>query len=268
MRWFKKKKRTLPEDTTCRNCGVQTVGRYCHECGQDVHAGTGQSTLKLIGQALESAFALDGKAPRTLAFLMIRPGFMSEEYRAGRVNRYVHPVRLFWMSTLIFFALLISQINFGNADVRIAGEQMTGENASMIINYFAKLAPYVTFLLIPMFALLLALFFWRKKDYYMYHMIFTLHFHTFLWIFCSLLLIIGLFTRNVTYPGWLSMLLFFTPGVYLTMALRRYYQTKSWWQALWKAILISLLYFLLILLVTGLVLLFVVKVFFPELMES
>jgi len=267
MKWFKKKKRALPEDPICRNCGTQMIGRYCHECGQDIYAGTEQSTLKLTEQALESTFALDGKMPRTLAFLMVRPGFLSEEYRAGKVNKYMHPVRLFWISTLIFFALLISQINFGNMDIQIAGEQMSVEHIP-ILNYFTKFAPYVTFLLIPIFALLLVLFFWRKKDYYMYHMVFTLHFHTFLWIFFSLLLIIGLFTCNLTYPTWLNMLLFFTPGIYLTIALRRYYQTKSWWQALWKAILISILYFILILTVTLSIIYFVMKIFFPEVLES
>jgi len=261
MKWFKKKKRALPEDTTCRNCSTQTVGQYCHECGQDVHAGVGQSTLKLIGQALESVFALDGKTPRTLAFLMIRPGFLSEEYRMGKVNRYVHPVKLFWMSSLIFFALFISQINFENGQIQITGVDI---DSSMFVNYFAKFAPYVTFLLIPIFALLLALFFWRRKYYYMYHMIFTLHFHTFLWIFLSLLLIVEMVIHGLTYPTWLKTLLFFTPGVYLTMALRRYYRTKSWWKAVWKAILISLLYFFLILLVTGFIIYLVAKIFFPE----
>ena len=262
MKWLKKKARALPEDTTCRNCGAQTVGRYCHECGQDIHAGAKQSTIKLIGQALESLFSLDGKAPRTLAFLMTRPGFLSEEYHAGKVSSYVHPVRLFWMATLIFFALLIMFVNLGgDMQIKVSGEDV---NNTMFISNFFKYAPYLSFLFIPIFALLLALFFWKKKYYYMYHMIFTLHFHTFLWIFSSLLMVIHLFTPGLKYPEWLNMILFFTPGVYLTIALRRFYQTKSWWQAVWKAVLISLLYFILFAVIFAVIVGFVVKIFYPE----
>jgi len=263
MKWFKRKERALPEDTTCRNCGAQTVGRYCHECGQDIHAGAKQSTIKLIGQALESLFALDGKTPRTLALLMIRPGFLSEEYHAGKVSKYVHPVKLFWMATLIFFALLIAFVSLGgeNMQIKVGGENMDN---TMFINYFFKYAPYLSFLFIPIFALLLTLFFWRKKYYYMYHMIFTLHFHTFLWIFLSLLMIISMFTMNLKFPVWLRLILFFTPGVYLTVALRRFYQTKSWWQAVWKAVLICWVYIILFAAILVGIVYAVVQVFYPE----
>ena len=114
MKWFKRKKRTLPEDLICRNCGGQTVGRYCHDCGQDLLAGIGQPILKLIAQVLDNVFALEGKTPRTLVSLLFRPGFLSNQYQIGKIAHYVHPVKLFWMSTLIFFALLISQMDVSN----------------------------------------------------------------------------------------------------------------------------------------------------------
>jgi len=106
LTWFKKQNRPIPENATCRNCGTQMTGRYCHECGQDIFAGTGIPILKLIGQMLDNAFALDGKTPKTLAYLLIRPGFLSSEFMNGRINRYVNPVKLFWMSTLIFSRFL------------------------------------------------------------------------------------------------------------------------------------------------------------------
>jgi len=292
MKWFKRKKRPLPEDTTCRNCGTQTLGKYCHECGQDVFAGRKQRILQLIIQAVDNLFSFEGKTPRTLLLLMFRPGFLSNEFREGRINRYVHPVKLFWMSTLILFALMIIQldradkqdiININNtpannpkgltfsykpsaspSDTIIQISSDTIQIPSMneeandsgltpkrdqIIKYFSRYAPYASFILIPLFALLLALFFWRKKEYFIYHLTFTAHFHTFLWIFCSLLMIADMLHHR-EYPDWLATILFFTPIIYFAIALRRYYQTKSWWQALWKALLIMILYFILILTVT------------------
>jgi hypothetical protein len=294
MKWFKKRKRALPEDTTCRNCGAQTVGRYCQECGQDVFAGTGQPVLKLIGQVLENAFALEGKTPRTLANLLLRPGFLSNEYKAGRINRYVHPVKLFWMSTIIFFALLISLVDLNipkdrdltfkfngetvyesdSSSDAVSSNTMTEQDedakklkeekekkvndfVNMLRNYFSKFAPYVIFLLIPFFAMLLVLFFIRKKYYYIYHLTFAVHFHSFLWIFLSLLLIIHMFTKTVSFPTLLNLFLFFVPGIYLVVALHHFYRTNSWWRTTGKAILISLLYAILIMIVTILLIILV-----------
>jgi hypothetical protein len=297
MKWkkfrIKTKNRPLPEEHVCRNCGAETVGKYCHECGQNVFAGTEQPIMHLLGQMLTNAFSLDAKTPRTLAFLMFRPGFLSIEYRAGRISRYVHPVKLFWMSTLIFFALIIFQLNNNKeSDKEIVNVQQNGVNITIgspsnttnlpstnkeqdpekmkrdeklydiFINSLSKYAPYLSFLFIPVFALLITLFFWRKKYYYIHHLSFTVHFHTFLWIFLSLLLIIGEF------PDWLAFLLFLLPGIYFSIALHRYYKTKTRWQAVWKAILILSLYFILIIAVIVLLVIWMLKAsqLYPELL--
>jgi hypothetical protein len=298
MKWIKRQKPALPEEHICRNCGTQTVGKYCHECGQDVFSGTEQPIVHLFGQMLENAFALDSKLPRTLAFLMYRPGFLSTEFRAGRISKYVHPVKLFWMATLLFFALVIFQfsnitqndseevtakhstinISLGSSSETINLSSDNEEEAqeiiefkdkmyNLILNALSNYAPYVTFLLIPIFALVLMLFFWRKKYYYIHHLIFTVHFHTFLWIFCSLLMIIKIFTHNWKFPDWLGFLIFITPGVYLSIAFHRFYLAISRWQAVWKAILITFLYFILILTVVILLVIFMTKsVLFPGLL--
>ena len=283
MKWINKKKRPLPEEKICRNCGAETHGRYCHECGQDVFAGTEQPIVNLAGEVLENAFALDAKAPKTILYLLFRPGFLSEEYRNGRINRYVSPVKLFWMVTLILFALLISQnnsvtkansrkskniieVNFDNSikdtvntDTGVIEENDSGKRFDTITNserekkineWFIKYLPYVSFLLIPVFALLLMLFFRRAKYYYMYHLMFAVHFHTFLYLFLTLLNLPDLFVAHtVHYPDWCNFLFFITPGIYLTIALRKFYQTKRWRRTMWKAISIILLYLILILIV-------------------
>jgi hypothetical protein len=295
MKWFKKKNPPLPEDCICSNCGAQTIGKYCHECGQNVFAGKEQPITHLFGQMLENAFSLDAKTPRTLFFLMFRPGFLSTEYRAGRISRYVHPVKLFWMATLILFALMVYQLSFNKKDNReiIHYESKTNPNSNsnglnialfqppdtqqipstdedpevkeqnqkyerILVNFLSKYAPYISFLLIPIFAFLLALFFWRKKYYYISHLTFTVHFHTFLWIFCSVLMLIDILTHWI-YPQWLAFLLLITPGIYFAIALHRYYKTKTRWQAVWKAILIMLLYFILILMVVTLIIIIMAK---------
>ena len=307
--WSKKKKRIPPADTICRNCGVRTMGRYCHKCGQDIFADTGRPIFELLGQLFSKAFALDGRTPVTLKNLMIRPGFLSSEYRLGRINRYVHPVKLFWFSTLVFFALMISQIDADGMNVNTSGggliitkqpttaadsiientvqtliadilptEESEVENeteikkdekqddskftGAQIVNYFAKYGPFVAFLLIPIFALLLALFFWRNKLYYMYHLVFAVHYHTFLWIFFSLLFAVNIIFPNVEYPEWLKFILFWIPAIYLSIAMRRYYLPKRWrsrWIAIWKSLVINFIYSVLVLTVTVLLIVLLVK---------
>jgi hypothetical protein len=292
FKWFKKKERSIPANTFCRNCEVRTIGRYCHKCGQDVFADTEQPIFGLLSQFLNKVFALDGRTPKTLGNLMWRPGFLSNNYRAGKIVKYVHPVKLFWFSTLIFFALMISQLNEGlkkEKEVKTEQEQTTSKkNTTVSINfpknessendgeesteeevlsmlshgvsYLAKFGPFVAFLLIPVFALLLALFYWRNKFFYMYHLVFALHFHTFLWLFFSVVIIVNIIFPNVNFPSWIGTLISFTPSVYLSIAMRRFYQTKRW-TAIWKAILISILYFILISFVMGLLVVWAVNKF-------
>lgn len=87
----------------CRNCGVQLHGRYCHSCGQDVFVGAKRSVKDLVFNALENMFALDNKIFSTLKYLIFFPGKLSLEYKNGRVTRYVHPSKLFWFITIVFF---------------------------------------------------------------------------------------------------------------------------------------------------------------------
>jgi len=50
--------------------------------------------------------ALDGKLWKTLAGLLLRPGFLTLEYLDGRRRRYIGPARLFLVASLVLFAVL------------------------------------------------------------------------------------------------------------------------------------------------------------------
>jgi hypothetical protein len=101
-----KRQKTILVHAVCRNCGTQLFGRYCHTCGQDVFVGAKRTVKKLIFNALENMFALDNKILSTLKYLIFYPGKLSLEYKNGRVCRYVHPFKLFWFITIIFFTIL------------------------------------------------------------------------------------------------------------------------------------------------------------------
>uniref|UniRef100_A0ABV7RPU0 DUF3667 domain-containing protein n=1 Tax=Lysobacter cavernae TaxID=1685901 RepID=A0ABV7RPU0_9GAMM len=86
----------------CENCGAPLQGHYCYACGQSA-----LSPLRHTGHALEEVFEsfwhLDGRIFRTLRDLL-SPGRVAANYLAGQRVRYIAPLRLFViLSVLTFF---------------------------------------------------------------------------------------------------------------------------------------------------------------------
>jgi hypothetical protein len=75
---------------------------YCGHCGQAVDERRGP-LAGLIGEFLSEWLSFDGPLPRTLAAI-VRPGRLTVEYLAGRRARYVRPLRLYLVASLILFA--------------------------------------------------------------------------------------------------------------------------------------------------------------------
>jgi hypothetical protein len=60
----------------------------------------------MAAEALEDELTVDQRLPRTLHALFLRPGQLTVEYVNGRIVRYIRPVRLYLVSSVIFFLLL------------------------------------------------------------------------------------------------------------------------------------------------------------------
>jgi hypothetical protein len=108
--------------------------------------------------------------------------------------------------------------------------------------------PKIMFLILPLFALFVGLFYNRKKYIYTQHLIFSLHFHCFLFITLGLIILVG--TLPVGQMGLIilgSCFLLLTYA-YLTLALSRVYGQPIWLSAI-KAATIGILYISTILLI-------------------
>ena len=110
---------TPAPDAVCRNCGTPLLGPHCYACGQPVK-GLVRPLGSLFGDLLDSVFNIDTRVLRTLPPLFAKPGFLTNEYFAGRQVRYVTPVRLFFfLAILTFFVAQLTidgpDINFGAA---------------------------------------------------------------------------------------------------------------------------------------------------------
>ncbi|MBS0457871.1 MAG: DUF3667 domain-containing protein [Proteobacteria bacterium] len=89
-----------PTGARCGNCDALLFGPHCYRCGQPDH-GLVRHFSSIVGDFADTVLQIDTRLTRTLAPLLLRPGFLTCEYFAGRRVRYVSPVRLFF-----FFAVL------------------------------------------------------------------------------------------------------------------------------------------------------------------
>jgi hypothetical protein len=99
----------LPTPTTaelCRNCDAQLQGHFCHSCGQP-HKPLDPTFKDLWHEGVHEFLHIDGKILHTVKLLLLRPGFLTAEFLAGRRARYMGPFRLYLTISLIFFFLLL-----------------------------------------------------------------------------------------------------------------------------------------------------------------
>jgi len=95
---------TLPAEV-CPNCGHTLHGTFCFQCGQN-QKNLNRFFWSLIGEAFEDIFSFKSRVWLTLQHLFLKPGFISDEYSKGRRARYVPPLRLYIITSVIFVLLL------------------------------------------------------------------------------------------------------------------------------------------------------------------
>ena len=90
--------------THCENCGAPLTGEFCGQCGQ--HAiDYRRSIFRVVLDAADSFLNWDTKFLHSMNQLLIRPWKLTNDFNAGRRARYVHPLRLYLIASVIFFLL-------------------------------------------------------------------------------------------------------------------------------------------------------------------
>jgi len=88
----------------CSNCGATLTGPYCAACGQHAHESA-RTVSALFHDAVHVMTHVDGRFWQTMYMLLLRPGRLTQEYFAERRARYLPPVRVYLVLSLLFFAL-------------------------------------------------------------------------------------------------------------------------------------------------------------------
>lgn len=308
-------KHNLRSDKTCLNCGAQVQERFCTRCGQE-NTEPVESFGHLASHFLQDVTHYDSKFFTSLKDLVLKPGFLTSEYNAGRRMSYLNPIRMYVFISAIFFLVVFSTQKEEKPEVKKANPQEliadTNRQQSLTIDAadatveiriagrkYARISQYdsvqrrlpdsskddafnryasrkiirlqnehpldgeiivsqniehdiprIMFVLLPLFALYVSWFYRRRNHYYSQFAIFSLHFHSFIFILFLLDMLVlwpmhGIYSWAIV--SGLSALGVF---VYLVAALRRAY-TEFWGWSVLKALGIVLLYEITILLALG-----------------
>jgi hypothetical protein len=99
---FGRRKSQRPPITHCENCGAQLDGHWCAKCGQPA-IDYRRSFRHVIADLLNEFLNWDSKFFATIALLLVRPWKLTNEFLAGHRVRYVHPLRLYLLASILFF---------------------------------------------------------------------------------------------------------------------------------------------------------------------
>jgi hypothetical protein len=113
-RWFGRSKDRHRPLTQCENCGAQLTGHYCGQCGQAA-VDYRRSFRHVVADVLDSFLNWDSKFFTTIALLIVKPWRLTNEFLAGKRVRYVNPLRLYLLASILFFFA----VNYGAKDLRL-----------------------------------------------------------------------------------------------------------------------------------------------------
>src|SRR5437667_1805265 len=95
-------KDTTPALTHCENCGAELQGHWCPQCGQPAIEYR-RSFRHVVADLLNEFLNWDSKFFTTIALLILKPWRLTNEFLAGKRVRYVNPLRLYLLASILFF---------------------------------------------------------------------------------------------------------------------------------------------------------------------
>lgn len=117
----------------CLNCNAEVHGKYCHVCGQE-NLEPAESLWHLIAHFFNDITHFDGKFFSTLVLLLTRPGFLSAEYKMGRRNSYLNPVRMYIFSSFLFFLLFFTVLTPKGDSIDLSDSDKSIEEVTSLDN--------------------------------------------------------------------------------------------------------------------------------------
>ncbi|MDT5155813.1 MAG: hypothetical protein QOH51_170 [Acidobacteriota bacterium] len=234
---------------SCPECGEILKGEYCHRCGEKRLEGHDLSVRHFFHEAVQELTSVEhSKLFHTVWAILFRPGFLTNEWIAGRRKRYLKPLNLcLGIFALSIFAYSVykpvSMYDLGN----VLAQDKTGR-AMIPLNRLAvkkhletdvlldrvsekwqRLMSLSGLLFIAGFALVLQTVFMFSRRYFVEHLVFSMHFYSFSLLSVVLLwpiyFFIGIKSGGIN--TWVSVLKWLLDIVYMYFAVRAVYRLSA-----------------------------------------
>ena len=112
-------KDTGPAMTHCENCGAELQGHWCAQCGQPAIEYR-RSFRYVVADLLNEFLNWDSKFFTSIALLILKPWRLTNEFLAGKRVRYVNPLRLYLLASILFFFA----VNYGAKGIHVDPSQL------------------------------------------------------------------------------------------------------------------------------------------------
>src|SRR5260370_42702072 len=122
-----RERQTLSGLTHCENCGTLLTGHWCAKCGQPA-VDYRRSFRYIVVDLLDEFLNWDAKFFRTLGLLLVRSWKLTNEFLAGHRVRYVHPLRLYLLASILFFF----GVNYWAKSIHLQPGKLTSANHARI----------------------------------------------------------------------------------------------------------------------------------------
>jgi hypothetical protein len=261
----------------CLNCGAVVENKFCSNCGQE-NLELKENFFHLAGHVIGDFFHYDSKFFRSVIPLFTKPGFLTKEYWEGRRVHYIHPLRLFFFVTIIFMIStgyfynrfgkkIQNEIVYVSPDTtklnpslsseekakKIEDQKIEEEKAKTVLysgmdKFFSQLK-YISFFMLPIYALIFKVLYRRKKGLYVDHLVYILHLQSFAYILIGVALLIPfIFPDSLSWVRRTTLLLIL---IYMIFSLRTLYH-QGWFKTILKSVIATMSMVLLMGLVMGL----------------
>lgn len=189
---------SVAQMTHCPNCGATLNGSFCAQCGQKV-APLNPSLRESLHELAPELLDVDGRLFRSVLLLLTRPGFLSREQFEGRRARYLSPIRLYLIFSVLYFgvaalapaAAFQVRIRF-TPDANDTPEEIAQANSrttelqQTVLDNIIEWLPRAMFVLVPVLAGIVALVTRKSGLKFPQHLSFALHIQA-AWFFASAL---------------------------------------------------------------------------------
>jgi len=300
--------KTLRKSEICSNCGQSLKDdNYCPACGQQ-NTTKNVSLRVLLKDFVDDYFTFDSRLFKSMGPLLFRPGFLTIEFNEGRRVKYIPPLRMYFIISIIYFLipsvdepkekhkkideaheqieehLHIDSVqtdssvktthsrmdintrkkgggfnlSYGDLDTNKLTDSVYVDSVAMSIldsagiekesilgklfyrGTFKVIAlkedegkqflsdlhdnfPTMMFFLLPVFALLLKMFYWRLKPLYVECVIFSLHFHSFVFVNSALE---DLINHMGVFDDLVELIFVLLISIYLVIGLKKVFGQK------------------------------------------